>query len=94
MSKIILKGFIVVSCEDLQTVEQELPTHTKLTLEEDGCLVFEVTKNKGNPNRFDVYEEFTDREAFDKHQTRVKNSYWGQVTANVERHYEIFDLAY
>ncbi|MDP5252774.1 MULTISPECIES: putative quinol monooxygenase [unclassified Vibrio] len=91
MTKIILKGFILVPCEDLQIVEQELPTHTKLTLEEDGCLAFSVTKNKANPNRFDVYEVFTDRQAFDQHQIRVKHSYWGQVTANVERHYEIFD---
>ncbi|WP_417819681.1 putative quinol monooxygenase [Terasakiella sp.] len=91
MSKIILKGFIVVSDEDLQAVEGELPTHTKLTLDEEGCLTFKVTKSDSNPNRFDVYEEFVDRDAFNKHQNRVKSSHWGDVTINVERHYEIIE---
>ena len=91
MSKIILKGFILVSEIDLCVEQEELKNHTKLTLEEPGCIVFEVTQNKGNPLRFEVYEEFKDRASFDIHQVRVSSSRWGEVTQNVERHYKIMD---
>ncbi|EPR4995117.1 putative quinol monooxygenase, partial [Vibrio navarrensis] len=43
------------------------------------------------PLRFDVYEEFVDKVAFEQHQKRVKASRWGKVTVSVERHYEIFE---
>lgn len=91
MSKVILKGFIIVPAEDLAAVKEELINHKKLTLNELGCLVFEVTQSERIPNRFDVYEEFINKTAFESHQKRVNNSYWGEVTVNVERHYEIFE---
>ncbi|SHF83112.1 putative quinol monooxygenase [Vibrio gazogenes] len=91
MSKIILKGFILVPESALEMVKNELGNHQRLTLEEPGCMTFSVTENLENPLRFDVYEEFTDKAAFEHHQKRVKASHWGQVTVNVERHYEIFD---
>ncbi|MDW6004814.1 putative quinol monooxygenase [Vibrio mangrovi] len=89
MSKVILKGFIIVPESDLAAVKQALVRHRKLTLEEPGCIVFEVTENADDPQRFDVYEEFTDKSAFEQHQKRVKRSLWGEITMNVERHYEI-----
>ncbi|OOE87623.1 putative quinol monooxygenase [Salinivibrio sharmensis] len=89
MSKVILEGFILVPDTDLKAVTRELVNHEKLTLEEPGCLAFKVQQHSDNPLRFDVYEEFTDRSAFDKHQERVKSSYWGVVTQNVTRHYQI-----
>ena len=89
MSKVVLKGYIIVADKDLSTVKQELENHKKLTRAEKGCLVFEVNQNKDNPNRFDVYEEFTNKQAFETHQARVKSSDWGRVSANAERHYEI-----
>ena len=91
MSKVILKGFIVVSETDLCAVQEELKNHKKLTLEEPGCMVFEVTQNESNPLRFDVYEEFKDKASFDMHQARAGASRWGEVTVNVERHYEIME---
>jgi len=91
MPNVILKGFIIVPAEDLAAVEEELINHKKLTLNESGCLVFEVTQSESIPNRFDVYEKFVNKVAFESHQKRVKNSYWGEVTVNVERHYEIFE---
>jgi len=42
LSKVILKGYITVLYEDLSAVREELPNHIKLTLQEEGCLVFEV----------------------------------------------------
>ncbi|MBF4338335.1 putative quinol monooxygenase [Vibrio anguillarum] len=91
MSKVTLKGFILVPESDLELVKNELVNHKRLTLEEIGCITFSVTENSENPLRFDVYEEFTDKAAFEHHQKRVKASNWGKVTVNVERHYEIFE---
>ncbi|HAS3568574.1 antibiotic biosynthesis monooxygenase [Vibrio navarrensis] len=89
MSKVILKGFIIIPESELSAVKIELETHKRLTLEEPGCLVFEVSESSENPFKFNVYEEFVDRASFEAHQQRVKSSQWGLVTANVERHYEI-----
>ncbi|RUM56664.1 MAG: antibiotic biosynthesis monooxygenase [Marinomonas sp.] len=89
MSKVTLKGFILVPESELELVKSELINHTRLTLEETGCITFSVIQNPDNPLRFDVYEEFSDKESFDLHQQRVKESHWGKVTVNVERHYEI-----
>jgi quinol monooxygenase YgiN len=91
MSKVTLKGFILVPEPKLELVKNELVNHKRLTLEEPGCITFNVTENSEDPLRFDVYEEFTDRAAFEHHQKRVKASHWGKVTAKVERHYEIFE---
>ncbi|EJL6396809.1 antibiotic biosynthesis monooxygenase [Vibrio navarrensis] len=91
MSKVTLKGFILVSEPDLELVKNELVNHKRLTLDEPGCITFSVIENPENPLRFDVYEEFVDKVAFEQHQKRVKASRWGKVTVNVERHYEIFE---
>ena len=91
MSKVTLKGFITVPEKDLSVVKEELINHRNLTQNEAGCLVFEVAQSESNPNRFYVYEEFINKSAFEFHQKRVKDSYWGEVTVNVERHYEIFE---
>ena len=84
-----LQGFIIVPTEELDIVKNELINHKYLTLQESGCLSFSVTQDKSNLCKFDVYEEFVDQAAFDKHQTRVKSSKWGDVTKNVERYYQI-----
>ncbi|MBE3667174.1 antibiotic biosynthesis monooxygenase [Vibrio navarrensis] len=91
MSKVTLKGFILVPEPDLELVKNELVNHKRLTLDEPGCITFSVIENPENPLRFDVYEEFVDKVAFEQHQKRAKASRWGKVTVNVERHYEIFE---
>ncbi|MDF4335957.1 antibiotic biosynthesis monooxygenase [Vibrio parahaemolyticus] len=91
MSKVTLKGFILVPESELESVKSELVNHKRLTLEESGCITFSVTQNSEDPLRFDVYEDFVDKMAFAHHQQRVKASLWGKVTVNVERHYEIFE---
>ena len=78
MSKVILQGFLVVPESDLCAVKEELVNHIKLTLEEPGCIVFEVTQSESNPCQFDVYEEFKDKASFESHQRRVKASCWGK----------------
>lgn len=91
MSKVILKGYIKVPESELFLVISALETHKILTLQEPGCLVFEVTQRKDSPHIFDVYEEFIDKPSFELHQQRVKSSSWGEVTVNVERHYQLIE---
>ena len=92
MIKVILKGHIMVPEPDVAAVKIELNNHIELTRQESGCLVFEVSQDAENSNRFNVYEEFTDRQSFASHQDRVSKSKWGAITVNVERQYEIIDV--
>ncbi len=89
MSKVILQGHIIVPNADLAVVEKELVVHQRLTRQEVGCLQFDVFQDSANVNKFNVYEEFVDQQAFNNHQLRVKSSDWGVMTVNVERHYKI-----
>ena len=89
MSIVQLTGFIIVPESDLEAVTSELPNHIRLTCQEPGCLSFSIEQSAFNPCRFDVAEKFQDRESFNQHQLRVKASYWGKVTTNIDRHYEI-----
>jgi len=89
MSIVTLQGHIIVSDADVDSVKAALVTHIELTKQEVGCIVFNVTQDADNPNRFNVYEEFTDAEAFALHQQRAGSSQWADVTVNVERHYEV-----
>lgn len=91
MSEVTLKGYILVSKDELTLVKHALGRHTQLTREEPGCIVFEVTQHHENPCRFDVYEVFKNKDAFLQHQARVQSSDWSRLTANVERHYEVFE---
>jgi len=89
MPKVKLEGYILVPDSDLSAVVNELINHTALTQAEEGNLIFQVTQDDNDKNRFDVYEEFIDQQAFDLHQERVRNSSWGSLTTNIERHYDI-----
>jgi quinol monooxygenase YgiN len=89
MTKVTLKGHILVPDKDLESVRRALPRHIKNTLAETGCLSFEIIPDKENVNRFFVFEEFKDMESFKAHQNRVATSEWGAVSVGVERHYEI-----
>ncbi|WP_411991760.1 hypothetical protein [Agarivorans sp. DSG3-1] len=51
--------------------------------------MFRVEPDEINPKQFNVYEVFISQAAFDYHQARVKASYWGEVTKDLERHYQI-----
>lgn len=85
----ILKGYVIVSKEDLAAIRKELPIHIENTRLEEGCLIFDVIQDELNPNRFNVHEEFVDQVAFTNHQDRVRHSNWGKVSANIERHYHV-----
>lgn len=89
MTKVVLSGYILVPDDDLEDIKAALVEHTQLTLEEDGCLVFSVTPDARNANKFNVYEEFIDQISFEHHQQRAKHSHWGKITQHVQRHYKI-----
>lgn len=89
MSKIILEGYVLAADCDLADVVRELADHIRLTREEKGCLVFEVTQDNKNKNRFNVYEEFTSQRAFNFHQERIRTSNWGKLSSKLEKHYDL-----
>lgn len=86
---ITLEGYIIVPATCLNSIKEELPNHIRLTREEEGCHVFQVSQDSDNVNRFNVYEEFSSKSAFELHQRRVKDSRWGQISRDVERHYKV-----
>lgn len=83
MKRVILRGHICVQGEQLGAVKRALEEHTRLTREEPGCIVFEVTQLTDDPLIFDVYEEFTNEAAFELHQISVAASAWSEVTKDV-----------
>lgn len=89
MNKVILKGYITVPENELTSIRDALPAHIAATKSESGCILFEVKESDEEKGRFDVYEEFESKLAFDSHQVRVKNSNWGRITKNVIRNYTI-----
>ncbi len=86
---VILSGYVDVPDADIAIVEKHLPTHIRLSRAEDGCISFNVHVDPENPNRYLVDEEFATQASFDAHQTRVRASEWGQVTAHLNRKYKI-----
>ena len=87
MTEVTLTGHIVVPESDLAAVEAALPEHIELTLQEPGCIEFSVVRDTESPRIFHVSERFVSSESFLLHQDRAKRSAWGEVSANVERHY-------
>ena len=83
MKRVILRGHICVQGEQLGAVKRALEEHTRLTREEPGCIVFEVTQLTDDPLIFDVYEEFTNEAAFELHQNSVASSAWSEGTKDV-----------
>ncbi len=88
MSKVTLEGYVIVTDSDLAAVKSELSNHIRLTRQEEGCLVFEVSQDPDNKNRFNGYEEFTSQEAFKFHQQRASSTDWGKVSSRLEKHYK------
>lgn len=88
MAKVVLKDHIIIPKTNRQVILDELKKHIDLTRQESGCLIFQITQDNSDVDKFWVYEEFVNKEAFDFHQARVRSSAWGVVSADVERHYE------
>lgn len=89
MPKVILQGYIEIPATDIELVRNELSKHVELSRKEAGCLIFDLEEDTKNGQRFNVYEEFANQEAFDAHQERVRGSRWGNITKNAVRNYKI-----
>jgi (4S)-4-hydroxy-5-phosphonooxypentane-2,3-dione isomerase len=92
MSKIILSGYITVPDLDLAAVQEALPEHIALTRSEPGCIMFQAEADPSERGRFNVYEEFADKAAFEAHQVRVQQSVWGKASQHAQRYYQIEGL--
>ncbi len=79
---------ICLSDAEVALVRDFLPEHIRLTLEEPGCISFDVTQS-GDPLVWIVEEVFVDQAAFDAHQTRTRASQWAKKTASIQRDYRI-----
>ena len=64
---VILEGYIKVPHEELETIKSKLNEHIQNTLNEDGCLEFDVTQDDGDECIFHVFEKFLDDDAFNRH---------------------------
>ncbi|MGI9324620.1 MAG: putative quinol monooxygenase [Pseudomonadales bacterium] len=89
MKKVVLEVHIEVPKEDLAALLVELPNHLSVTKNEAGCLEFQVKQRVSRPCVFDVYEEFENKDAFDLHQSRVRESKWGEINLRATRHYQV-----
>ena len=90
MSKVILTGFLICrSLEEGDRVSAMLADHIRLTRAEPGCLSFEVMPT-ADPMIWQVEESFTDRAAFDAHQTRTRATDWWAATAAIRRDFRIW----
>ncbi|MEO6300342.1 MAG: antibiotic biosynthesis monooxygenase [Paracoccaceae bacterium] len=76
--------------EDAAAVRLHLPEHMRLTRAEPGNLSFEVTPTI-DPMVWQVDELFTDRAAFEAHQSRNRASTWFAATNAVRREFTIIE---
>lgn len=83
MSVTLTGRLICANDSEAALVRAHLPEHLRLTRAEPGCLRFDVTPI--DPLTWQVDEEFTDRAAFDAHQTRTRASEWFRQTATIRR---------
>ena len=89
MTGVRLTGrLICATAEQAARVAAHLPDHIRLTRAEPGCLSFEVLPT-ADPLVWSVAEHFTDRAAFDAHQSRAGASLWARATAGIRRDFRI-----
>ena len=88
---ITLTGLLCcATADEAASVRAHLPDHIRLTRAEPGCLCFEVTATADSLTWM-VCERFTDRAAFDAHQTRAAHSPWAEATRGIRRDYTLQD---
>jgi quinol monooxygenase YgiN len=86
-----LSGFLICAdAADVAIVRDHLPQHIRLTRAEPGCMSFDVTQTS-DPLIWKVDESFTDRAAFDAHQTRTGASDWYRATRHLKRDFSVIE---
>ena len=84
---IIVKGYFKVPQEELNIIKSYLSDHITNSLNEDGCLKFEITQDNLDKSIFHVFEKFRDIDAYLEHKKRVKTSKWAKISKNIKRFY-------
>ncbi len=64
---LIVTGTVEVSPEGVEKAIAAAQAMVADTVKEQGCLVYEFSQILGQPNRFRVYEEWTDQAALEAH---------------------------
>ncbi len=82
---------ICANATEADLVRQHLPEHLRLTRAEPGCLSFQVSATD-DPLIWQVAESFTDKAAFEAHQSRTRASAWHAATAHIRRDYRLTGL--
>lgn len=86
----LIGQLICANRDEAEIVRRHLPEHVRLTRQEPGCRLFEVTEC--GPLSWRVHEQFDDRAAYEAHQARTRDSDWGRATAGLRRDYELRKL--
>jgi len=79
------------SPEDLIIVDTYLPDHIRLSRAEPGCQSFTV-RQSADPLVWLLDETYTDRAAFEAHQTRNRALVWWQVSHGLVRDFQVTHL--
>jgi quinol monooxygenase YgiN len=87
MGVIRLSGTVTCAPHEIDIARAALPEHIRLSRAEPGCLSFEVTETA--PGVFTVTESFSNRAAFDAHQTRTRDSNWWRQTGHMPREFTV-----
>ena len=90
--RIKLEGHLDVPADRWNDVLLALDAHVQLTRAEAGCLRFDVPPCSDVKHRLRVSEVFADQRSFDAHQQRTSHSEWAQISAGIERRYEITEV--
>ena len=86
---ITVTGHLIAADEvEADLVRRHLPDHIRLSRAEPGCLTFNVDPTD-DPLVWRLDESFTDRAAFDAHQTRTRASVWYAETALLKRDFHV-----
>lgn len=83
-----LTGTITVPKNRLDAFREALAVHARLSQQDAGCLVFEVTPDENDPCLYRVFEQFENRSYFEAHKRRAMTSDWWQATSDIDRAYQ------
>lgn len=81
---------ICTSDAQAASVREYAAEHIRLTRAEPGCVTFDVVQTD-DPMVWQVDEAFTDRAAFEAHQTRTASSDWARATQGIKRDFTLHE---
>lgn len=74
--------------DDLTIIQTYLPDHIALSRAEPGCVTFTAVQS-ANPMVWQIDETYTDKKAFEAHQTRNRASIWWDKSQSIVRDFQI-----